>query len=423
MIAKIGKGSNMYGAILYNQQKVEKENGAVLLLNKIPDTVNGRYSVSYFNQCFEPYLSANIKTEKMVRHISLNPDPADKVSDEQFSEMAQEYMERMGYGNQPYIVFKHTDIDRTHIHIVSTCVRIDGKKIPDDYDHPRSMAICRDLETKYNLNKATEKDQKQAYKIFKPVNHKNGDIKSQIALVVRHLPKYYSYSTLGSYNALLSLFNITAEEVKGERNGQIINGLVYVALDENGNKTSNPFKASLFGKDARVTQLQKHFEQSKEKMKTNPARSVLKNTVELAIHTTSNETDFKKQLVEQGINIVVRRNGNGRVYGITFIEHENRSVWNGSQLDRNLSANVFNDWWNDGNKPELKIRGISASKTNTIDNLPTKNLFEFLIQENTSFNSDLGLFSLLPEVQGEDYEEEQFADQIKKKKKKPPFRI
>ena len=157
MIAKIGKGSNMYGAILYNQQKVDKENGAVLLLNKIPDTVDGRYSVAYFNKCFEPYLSANIKTEKTVRHISLNPDPSDKVSDEQFAEMAKEYMERMGYGNQPYIVFKHTDIDRTHIHIVSTCVGIDGKKIPDDYDHPRSMAICRDLEQKYNMPKATEK--------------------------------------------------------------------------------------------------------------------------------------------------------------------------------------------------------------------------------------------------------------------------
>lgn len=416
MIAKIGKGSNMYGAILYNQQKVEKENGAVMLLNKIPDTVEGRYSTQYFNKCFEPFLSANIKTEKTVRHISLNPDPADKVSDEQFTDIAQEYMERMGYGNQPYIVFKHTDIDRTHIHIVSTCVGIDGKKIPDDYDHPRSMAICRDLETKYNLNKAIEQEQKQVNKVFKPVNHKNGDIKSQIASVVRHLPKYYSYSTLGSYNALLSLFNITAEEVKGERNGQTVNGLVYVALDENGSKVSNPFKASLFGKDAGVAHLQKHFEQSKEKMKTTPARSVLKNTVEFAIHTTSNETDFKKRLTEQGINTVVRRNSEGRIYGMTFIDHEVRTVWNGSQLDRNLSANMFNDWWNNGNKPELKIQDNSVSKANEIDNLPTKDLFEFLSQEHSP-NTDLGLFSLLSDAQGEDYEEEQFANRMKKKKK------
>lgn len=417
MIAKIGKGSNMYGAILYNQQKVDKENGAVLLLNKIPDTVDSKYSVAYFNKCFEPYLSANIKTEKTVRHISLNPDPADKVSDEQFTEMAQEYMERMGYGNQPYIVFKHMDIGRTHIHIVSTCVGIDGKKIPDDYDHPRSMAICRDLETKYNLQKATEQEQKEDNKVFKPVNHKNGDIKSQIASVVRHLPKYYNFSTMGSYNALLSLFNITAEEVKGERNGQTVNGLVYVALDENGNKVSNPFKASLFGKDAGVAELQKHFEQSKEKMKTNPARSVLKNTVELAIHTTNNETEFKKQLVEQGINTIVRKNESGRIYGITFIDHESRSVWNGSQLDRNLSANMFNDWWNNGNKPELKIQDNPVSKANEIDNVPTKDFFEFLSNEHSS-NSDLGLFSLLPDAQSEDYEEEQFANRMKKRWKR-----
>lgn len=417
MIAKIGKGSNMYGAILYNQQKVDRENGEVLLLNKIPDTMNGRYSVAYFNKCFEPYLSANIKTEKTVRHISLNPNPKDKVSDEQFTGMAQEYMERMGYGNQPYIVFKHTDIDRTHIHIVSTCVGIDGRKIPDDYDHPRSMAICRDLEQKYNLHKATEQEQKQADKIFKKVEQQKGDIKSQMASVVRHLPKYYQYTSLGAYNALLSFFNIMAEEVKGERNGEPVHGLVYVALDENGNKVSNPFKSSLFGKDAGIAQLQKHFEQSKEKMKTNPARSVLKNAVELAMHTTNSEREFKKQLAEQSIHTVVRRNNNGRIYGITFIDNGSRTVWNGSQLDRNLSANVFNDWWNNGNKPELKTQDNPVSKTNTMDNQPTKDFFEFIPQKHSP-NFDLGLFSLLPDAQGVDYEEEQFAKRMKKKKKR-----
>lgn len=415
MIAKIGKGSNMYGAILYNQQKVDSENGAVLLLNKIPDTIDGRYSVAYFNKCFEPYLSANIKTEKTVRHISLNPDPKDKVSDEQFTEMAQEYMKRMGYGNQPYIVFKHTDIDRTHIHIVSTCVGIDGKKIPDDYDHLRSMSICRDLETKYNLSKATEQEQKQADKIFKKVEQQKGDIKSQIASVVRHLPKYYQYTSFGAYNALLSFFNITAEEIKGERNGEPVHGLVYFALNDKGEKISNPFKASLFGKHAGVNGLQRQFEQSKEKMNTNFARSVLKNAVELAVHTTNSEKEFKKQLAEQGINTVVRRNDNGRIYGITFIDNGSRTIWNGSALDRNLSANIFNNWWNNGDKPELKVQESPVSNTETLDHQPTKDLFEFISHKH-SHSSDLGLFSLLPDVEGEDYEEEQFAKRMKKKK-------
>lgn len=152
-------------------------------------------------------------------------------------------------------------------------------------------------------------------------------------------------------------------------------------------------------------------------MKTNPARSVLKNTVELAIHTTSKESEFKKQLTEQGINTIVRRNDSGRIYGVTFIDHESRSVWNGSALDRNLSANVFNDWWNNGNKPKLKIQDTPVSKTNTLDDLPTKDLFELIPQEH-SHSSDLGLFSLLPDAQGVDYEEEKFAKRMKKKKKK-----
>ncbi|WP_313032361.1 hypothetical protein [Soonwooa sp.] len=119
--------------------------------------------------------------------------------------------------------------------------------------------------------------------------------------------------------------------------------------------------------------------------------------MELAIHTTNSATEFEKQLVEQGINTVVRRNNSGRIYGSTFIDHESRAVWNASQLDRNLSANLFNDWWNNGNKSELKIQDIPISNTKTLDNQPTKDLFEFISQERPQ-SSDLGLFSLLPQV-------------------------
>ncbi len=365
MIAKIGKGENLYGAISYNQKKIDSENGQVLLLNRIPETLDNTYSTSYLHQCFEPYLSANIRTEKPVRHISLNPDPTDRVSDGQFMEMAQEYMERMGYGNQPYIVFKHTDIERTHIHIVTVCVGLDGKKLPDSYDHPRSMAICRDLEQTYNLIPATEKQRTGNEQVFRPVDYRAGDVKSQIASVVRNLPKYYGYASLGAYNALLSLLNITAEEVKGELYGQPKNGLVYFALNEQGEKASNPFKASLFGKQAGLDELQKQFAKAKEKMKADPTRAVLKSTIEVAMHTATNEADFKKQLLEQGINTVVRRNDEGRIYGMTFIDHESRTVWNGSALSKNLSANVFNDWWNEQaigkrQEAEKKIRTKSA---------------------------------------------------------------
>ncbi len=429
MIAKIGKGENLYGALSYNQLKVDAENGAILFLNRIPETLDNRYSAAYFHQCFEPYLSANIKTEKHVRHISLNPDPRNKVSDEQFAEMAQLYMKEMGYANQPYIVFKHNDIERTHIHIVTSCVDLQGKKISDAYDHPRSMAICRNLEKTYNLIPATEKTLNSKEEIFRPIDYKNANVKSQIASVVRHLPKYYQYQSLGAYNALLSLFNITAEEVKGELHGQPRQGLVYFALNEQKKKVTNPFKASRFGKQAGLETLQKHFEQSKEKMKVEPAKEVLKKTIEVAIHMTTNETEFKKQLLEQGINTIIRRNDEGRIYGITFIDHQSRTVWNGSQLGKSFSANIFNDCWKqtasqkrqNNIQDDKTVLSFKDEKKTKIETEKPHALFDFLdgkqsIQTATDFELIESLGGILPEAQGEDYEEQVFANQMKKKK-------
>ncbi|PVD52206.1 relaxase [Terrimonas sp.] len=430
MIAKIGHGANMMGALSYNQLKVDKENGQVLATQRIMETLDGSYSVAQFYRSFEPYLIANKRTEKPVLHISLNPDPSDKVTDENFRQIAKDYMELMGYGEQPYIVFKHTDIERTHIHIVSTCVDRYGKKIPDTFEKLRSMDACRALEQKYNLIPAKEKQRTGNEQIFRPVDYKAGDVKSHMASVVRHLPKYYQYQSFGAYNALLSLFNIRAEEVKGELQGQPKQGMVYFALNEQGEKASNPFKASRFGKHAGLNELQNHFAEAKEKMKTDPARAVLKNAIEAAMHLTTNETDFKKHLVEQGINSVIRRTDEGRIYGITFIDHESRTVWNGSALDKNLSANVFNEWW----KEQAVEQRQNAEQTNTADIPATgKNiadekeeaheLFDFLNAAQPGYaTDDLGLIDglggLLPEVQGEDYEEQAFANKMKKKRKR-----
>lgn len=423
MIAKIGRSENLYGALAYNQLKVEKESGQILFTNKIIETATGHYSVAELTQSFEPYLIANRNTEKHTLHISLNPDPKDEVSDEKFREMAEEYMREMGYGEQPFIVFKHTDIDRTHIHIVSVCVDEEGKKISDKFEKRRSMNVCRELERKHDLIPATDKQLQQNDKIFHPVNYKAGDIKSQITSVIRHLPKYYQFQTLGEYNALLSLFHITAEKVEGELQGKFHQGLLYFALNDKGEKVSHSFKASLFGKDAGISALELHFEKSKETLKNHPIKLTLKSAVTMALQSTSDEQTFKKQLAEQGINVMVRRNETGRIYGITFIDHNSKMVWNGSRLGKEFSANVFNDYWNNNIKPDIKEPvelQSKISRPNDAD-LPAEEphqLFDFL---NTDKHED-GLIEvlggLLPEAQGEDYEEQDFANKMKKKKRR-----
>ncbi|MDP3442959.1 MAG: conjugal transfer protein MobB [Ignavibacteria bacterium] len=424
MIAKIGRSSNLYGVLAYNQLKVENENGQILFANKMIETPSGQYSVAQLTQSFEPYLIANRNTEKHTLHISLNPDPKDVVSDAKFREMAEEYMREMGYGEQPFIVFKHTDIDRTHIHIVSVCVDEEGKKISDKFEKRRSMNVCRELERKHDLIPATDKQRQKNDKIFHPVDYKAGDIKSQISSVIRHLPKYYQFQTLGEYNALLSLFHITTEKVEGELQGKFQQGLLYFALNDKGEKVSHPFKASLFGKDAGISALELHFEKSKETLKSHPTKQTLKSAINIALKSASDELGFKKQLAEQGINLVVRRNDAGRIYGITFIDHNSKTVWNGSRLGKELSANTFNDYWNNNIKPEINEPAVQPPKISTSNDsdIPAEephHLFDFL---NTNEKHEDGLIEalggLLPEAQGEDYEEQDFANKMKKKKKR-----
>lgn len=429
MVAKIGRGQNLTGVLTYNQLKVAQENAEILFTHKMIETPDGHYSVAQLSRSFEPYLVANRKTEKTVLHISLNPDPKDNVSDEKFTAIAQEYMTKMGYGEQPFVVFKHTDIERTHIHIVSVCVDEEGRKISDRYERKHSMDVCRELERKYALACATDKKNKQNENAFRPVDYRTNDLKGQIASVVRYLPKSYQFQSLGEYNALLSLFNITAEEVNGELNGKPKQGLVYVALNENGEKSSNPFKASLFGKGAGYIELQNHFAASKEALKESDARLTIRKTIETAMQSATDEQGFKKQLTEKGINVIIRKNDTGRIYGITFIDHNSKSVWNGSRLGKEFSANVFNNWWNNGLlQPEAKsteetqtVCGKTVSEISPTDQL--HDLFDFLSNENPAkfddSHSSIEVFAgLLPEAQGEDYQEQDFANKMRKKRKR-----
>jgi len=422
MIAKIGRGKSMFGALSYNMDKVKNNTATVLAGQKIIESPDGTFTIPQISNSFQTYLAANRKTEKPIVHISLNPDPDDKVSDSDYKAIAKDYMKQMGYGEQPFILFKHNDIERSHIHIVTVCVDEDGRKISDTFEKRRSMAACRELERHYNLKTAVEKKQIRTEPIFKPINYKTGDIKSQMAAVIRYLPKYYQYTTLGTYNALLSLFNITAEEVKGQYNGTARHGLVYFALNEKGEKTSNPFKASLFGKGAGYNELQLHYTKSNEQMQNSPDKTKLKNTIEKSIQAATGEDDFKARLLNFGINTVLRRTADKRIYGITFIDHKTRSIWNGSHLGKNLSAGVFNDWWNNDSKPKIDLQTPGSEKSATITNHSITDNKTYENESNPSLSNVANALSdifggLVPQTAGEDYEEDEFARQMKKRSK------
>ena len=204
---------------------------------------------------------------------------------------------------------------------------------------------------------------------------------------------------------------------------QLRQGLLYIPLNKKGERAGHPFKASLFGKSAGLPTLELHFTKCKAALKDHPTKPTIKAAITIALKSTSDEQAFKKQLVEQGINVVVRRNDTERIYGITFIDHNSKTVWNGSRLGKELSANTFNDYWNNNIKPDIKEPVELQSKISRPNdaNLPAEkphHLFDFMNTEKHEDGLIEAFGGLLPEAQGEDYEELDFADKIKKKKKR-----
>lgn len=340
MVAKISIGSSLYGALAYNSEKINREEGCLLGANKIILPADGQIDIGRIAENFNAFMPKTGKTKKPVLHISLNPHPDDKLTDQDFEILAREYLEKLGFGEQPFIIYKHEDIDRHHIHIVTVNVNEHGKRLNQDFLFRRSKRITTELEEKYNLHKAQREKITPDMPIIKV--DPTGDIKRQVANTVKMVGMRYKFQTLGEYNAVLSLFNVKCEQTDGKVNGREYHGLVYFATDDEGKVIANPFKASRVGKFASRTAVESRFERAKDKIDITPTRN---RVADVLSHTTDKE-DFTSKLTDCGIDVVFRYTDEGRIYGVTFIDHNTMTVLNGSRLGKQFSANALNERFN-----------------------------------------------------------------------------
>lgn len=340
MVAKISIGSSLYGAMAYNSEKINRKEGRLLGANKIILPADGQIDIGRIAENFNAFMPKTGKTKKPVLHISLNPHPDDKLTDQDFEILAREYLEKLGFDKQPFIIYKHEDIDRHHIHIVTVNVNEHGKRLNQDFLFRRSKKITTEMEEKYNLHKA----QREKITPDMPIKKvdPNGDIKRQIANAVKMVGMRYKFQTIGEYNAVLSLYNIRCEQTDGRVNGREYHGLVYFATDDDGKTIANPFKASRLGKFASRTAIDSHFEKAKDKIDV----ATTKRKVADVLAGATDKEDLTAKLKAQNMDVVFRYTDEGRIYGVTFIDHNTMTVLNGSRLGKQFSANALNERFN-----------------------------------------------------------------------------
>lgn len=358
MVAKISIGSSLYGALAYNGEKINEARGRILGSNKVVIPPDGHARIAQMVEDFKSFMPKMGRTKKPVLHISLNPHPDDRLTDQDFEILAREYLDKLGFGDQPYVIYKHEDIDRHHIHIVTVNVTEHGKRLNQAFLFRRSKAITNELEQKYNLHKA----QREKVSPDTPIKKldPSGDIKRQVQNTVKLVGIRYKFQTLGEYNAVLSLYNIRCEPTDGKVNGREYHGLVYFAMNDNGDTISTPFKASRLGKFASRAAVEGHFERSKDSVDVRPTKRIVASVMS----QSSDKDDFIFRLNAKGIDLVLRYNEEGRIYGATFVDHNTHTVLNGSRLGKEFSANAFERWFNgDGEKPVIMTSVTPDSDT------------------------------------------------------------
>ena len=345
-------------------------------------------------------MALNQRTQLSTTHISLNFDPSEKLSAEKLQVIADAYMQKIGFGDQPYLVYQHHDAGHPHIHIVSTNIQRDGKAIKMfNIGRNQSEKARKEIEQAFNLVIA-EKQQKIKPEI-KPVNvpkviYGKAETRRAIANVLSAVLTNYKYASIPELNAVLKQYNVMAD--RGSEHSRIYknNGLVYRVLDEKGEKVGVPIKASSIYNNPGWSYLESLF--IKNEPLKQPYKTRVKNAIDLYFlqHKNTSLEGLTKSLQQENINVVLRQNEKGIIYGITYVDHVQKCVFNGSDLGKEYSANRIQERVT---PPILftKIRlsqpdqECHAQQTPIKPNVPANEILQVLTrnEQEASFNNEL----------------------------------
>jgi hypothetical protein len=361
MVARIISGRSIRGAVNYNEQKVQLAKATFLTAeNYLKESLLLNPMEKFLVLQHRAKLNERVKTNCV--HISLNFETNEKISPEKMQEIARDYMERIGFKDQPYLIYKHEDAAHPHCHIVTTNIQADGNRISlHNLGRDLSEKARQEIELKYGLVQAAGRGKDEGIpaidaEIIKKTSYGRDETKKVITQIVNAVVQKYNYSSLAELNAVLSRFNILAD--RGHEKSSMFSqkGLLYRIIDEKGNKQGVPIKASRIQGKYTLEKLEQHFEKNKGKRKILAA--ALKYHLDQALNTNPTKESFSSLLKEQKIEVLYRTSKDGQTYGVTFVDHAGKSVFNGSELGKAYGAKALLESFS---KP-VKLKSTAPSK-------------------------------------------------------------
>ncbi|GAB2769988.1 conjugal transfer protein MobB [Rhabdobacter roseus] len=335
MVARIGIGKNLRAVLLYNEGKVARQEATLLEAGYYPKEVAGLTFHEKWAR-LQQRMSLNPRVKANVLHISLNFAPGENLPPERLTDIAVLYLDKIGFADQPFLLYEHHDAAHPHVHLVTTNIRADGRRISlHNIGRIRSEKARKEIQAQFGLVKAEDRP-RLGYEPppvrVEPAAYGKAETKRALSQVLRHVLPTYRYSSLPELNAVLRQYQVRAD--RGSEDSRLYQkgGLVYRILDAAGNPVGVPMKASAFSFKPTLTYLSGRFAENQATKRNYRAR--LKNTIDLALLEKPTWATLSRQLEHEGVRLVERSNDQGRVYGLTYVDHRTRCVFNGSELGK-----------------------------------------------------------------------------------------
>lgn len=339
MVARIVCGKNIKGLVLYNENKVSENKAAFIHASKF-GLEKSELTIDEKVRRFQKLHALNKRVKTNAVHISLNFHYEDKLDKDKLTRIANAYMDKIGFRDQPYLVYEHKDAAHPHIHIVTTNLDKEGKRINlHNIGKMKSEPARKELEAEFNLQKAEGRSiQENFAKEIEPAIYGKSETKRTITHIVREVSRTYRFVSLPELNAALRHYNIIAD--RGFEGTAMFNqgGLAYSIIGEDGRKIGVPIKASRLSGKPTLKFLEQQFKLNKLLRKK--AIPDFRNRVAAILDSRPQTLEkFSKLLRHAKIDLVIRENKDGKVYGLTYVDHQSRCVVNGSDLGKGFTAN------------------------------------------------------------------------------------
>jgi hypothetical protein len=342
MVAVIKTSRSINSILNYNENKVKEEKGECISAVNYPLELDKLNFTQKLNR-FLNLASLNENAKRNSVHISLNFDPSENHSKEKLVEIAETYMEKIGFGKQHYLVYQHYDAGHPHLHVVTNNIQRNGKRI--DLHHlgiRKSEPARKEIEEMFGLVKAEGRKQKENFSLnpidVGRVQYGKAESRKAINSVLNQVLFDYKYSSLPELNAVLNLYNVHADRGSEESRVYKNNGLLYKILDQNSKPIGVPIKASEFYSRPTLKFLEEKFKVNETKKQY--CKSYLRNSLRQVFfdeRITSVER-LSERLKDEAIHTILRKSSEGKLYGITFVDFKTQSVVNGSSLGKEFSA-------------------------------------------------------------------------------------